>query len=150
MAPNKLTAETRHTSITTKDGPATISWALSTKGPFHQIWRSPDKLSWRDGQAVDRLLRWPEVFRSFDDLPAGTKRVYVRLSSAGPAIDNMRLAIYTAAPQPSGHLKIIQRWHEAGIRREHVEQVDGTAMQHVFAIRARGAVTNESITLSNE
>lgn len=149
LAPNKLTAETRHTDITTNDGPASISWALSPKGPFHEIWRS-QKPQWRDGQPVDRLLCWPEVFRAFHDLPAGTKRVYVRLSSAGPAIDNIRLAMYAAGPQPSGHLKIIQRWHEAGIRREHVEQVDGLAMQHVFTIRARGAVTNESITLSNE
>jgi hypothetical protein len=150
LAPNKLTAETRHTDITTGDGPASLSWALSPKGPFHEIWRSPDRLSWRDGQPVDRLLRWPEVFRTFHDLPAGTKRVYVRLSSAGPAIDNVRLAIYVAGPQPSGHLKIVQKWREAGVRREHVEQVDGWAMQHVFTIRAGGAVTNESITLSNE
>jgi hypothetical protein len=150
LAPNKLTAETRHTDVETKDGPAAISWALSPKGPFHQIWRSPDKLSWRDGQAVDRLLCWPEVFRSFQDLPAGTKRVYVRLSSAGPAIDSIRLAIYAAGSPPSGHLKIIQRWREAGVRREHVEPVDGAAMQHVFAIQARGTITNESITLSNE
>jgi len=150
LAPNKLTAETRHTNITTKDGPAAISWALSPKGPFHEIWRSPDKPSWRDGQPVDRLLRWPEVFRAFHDLPAGTKRVYVRLSSSGPAIDNIRLSLYAAGPPPSGHLKIVQLWREAGTRREHVEQVDGAAMQHVYAIRARGAVTNESITLSNE
>lgn len=150
LAPDKLTAETRHTSVTTKDGPAAISWALSPKGPFHEIWRSPDKLSWRDGHPVDRLLRWPEVFRTFRDLPAGVKRVYLKLSSAGPAIDNIRLAIYSAAPPPSGHLKIVQQWREAGIRREHVEQVDAAAMQHVFTIRARGAVINESITLSNE
>jgi hypothetical protein len=150
LAPDKLTAETRHTSVTTKDGPAAISWALSPQGPYHEVWRSSEKLSWRDGQPVDRLLRWPEVFRAFHDLPAGTKRVYVRLSSAGPAIDNIRLAIYAAGAQPSGRVKVVQRWRENGVRREHVEQIDATAMQHVFAIRARGTVTNESITLSNE
>ena len=50
----------------------------SVEGPYHDLWNLPRKLEWRDGEAVDRLLRWPEVFKAVDALPAGTERVYVR------------------------------------------------------------------------
>ena len=150
LAPDKLTAETRHTSITCANGPASLSWSTSPDGPFHELWNYPAKLEWKDHQPIDRLLLWPEVFRQVHALPSNTKRVYVKLSSAGPAIDSIRLAVYAASSAPSGHLKITQVWREAGVRREHVEQIDAATAHRRYSFNAGAKVSNESVALSNE
>ncbi len=69
LAPDKLTAETRHTAVTSSNGRASVSWSTLPGGPFHELWRYPAELEWRDGDPIDRLLLWPEVFRQIRDLP---------------------------------------------------------------------------------
>jgi hypothetical protein len=150
LAPDKLTAETRHTSAITSKGEASIVWSVSPGGPFETLWKYPSKLTWRDGNPVDRLLLWPEAFEQVRNLPGGVKRVYVKLRTSGPALDRIRLAVYAAGPPASGQLKITQVWRESGNRREHVEQVDASAKERRFHVHAGSDVQNEAVIFSVE
>ncbi len=145
LAPDKLTAETRPTAVTTQDGVASIGWALTPEGPFQTIYRTTAKLQWLDSDPIDRLLQWPEAFRQVT-LPAGTTRVYVRIVSDGPAIDHIRLAHYVRSAPPSGKLQITQVWKEGADRREHTEFIEAAEKHHEFNIHAAGDVRNQSIT----
>jgi hypothetical protein len=150
LAPDKLTAETRHTRVTSASGTASISWSIVPDGPFHELWHYPANLQWRDGDPIGRLLLWPEVFRQIRDLPLSTKRVYVKLRSSGPAIDNIRMAVYANAAPATGHLKIIQAWREGKLRKQHVEQIDAETREHQFIVRAGADIRNETIIFENE
>ena len=74
--------------------------------------------------------------------------MYVRIGSAGPAIDNIRLAVYARAAEPSGVLEITQTWRENGVSREHKEVVPAEVGDHHFTFRAGPGVQNESVILS--
>lgn len=150
LAPDKLTAETRHTDVISGSGIASISWSTFPDGPFHELWHYPAEIQWRDGDPIGRLLLWPEVFQQIRDLPVSTTRVYVKLRSSGPAIDNIRLAAYVTAAPPAGHLKVIQTWREGKVRKQHVEQVDAMAKEHEFVVRAGSDIRNDAIILENE
>ncbi len=145
LAPDKLTAETRHINITTAAGPVSLAWSIAPGGPFQPLWNYPQKLIWLDGDPISRLLLWPEVFQQVRVLPAGTKRVYVKILSAGPAVDNLRFAVYAQGTPPTGQTKITQIWSENGQRREHVERLDATTLNREFAIRAGKDVQNLAI-----
>ena len=149
LAPNKLTAETRHVARDTAEGTASLSWSTQPDGPFRELWHSEDHLHWRDGDHIDRTLLWPEVFRQVRDLPPGTKRVYVKMQSRGPASDSIRLAVYAAAAQPTGTLTVGQVWTEGGVTRSHVETMGAETRDHRFTVKAGANVRNRSITLSN-
>ena len=147
IAPNKLTAETRQSSVHTTEGPASVSWSLSPDGPFRELWSYTRKVDWRDGQAIDRLLRWPEVFREVRELPPGTKCVFVKFATAGPALDNIRLAMYRKAAPPAGRVELEQVWTENGVERRHIETLAATARNHDFAFAAGAGVRNKSVTI---
>ncbi len=149
LAPDKLTAETRHTNVKTSEGPAELAWALKREGPYTPLWTWPQAPHWRDGEVITRLLRWPEVFRQVRDLPPGTTRVYVRFRSAGPALDNVRLAVYADAPPPRGELAITHVWTENGVRREHSESMAAGARSGHYSIVAGPNVKNEAIILQS-
>lgn len=150
LAPDKLTAETRRSGITSAKGEASIAWSLSPDGPFHQLWHYPAQLEWRDGNPISRLLLWPDVFRQIRDLPVGTKHVYVRFRSSGPALDNIRLAVYAREGEPTGLVKLTQVWFEGGARREHMERFDATTLHRQFTIDAGADVRNEAVILAAE
>ena len=148
LAPDKLTAETRHTSIVTEKGQAGVSWSMNIDGPFQELWQFPQRLNWRDGDSINRVLAWPEVFRQVRHLPPGTKRVYVKFVSSGPALDDIRLAIFETGKIPDGSIKITQVWREGGSRREHAEMLDGKLTESRFKITAGAAVQNEAIIMT--
>ena len=150
LVPDKLTAETRHTSIPGQAGTASISWATSLDGPFREIWCFPDKLQWRDGDPIDRLLLWPEVFRQVRELPSGTKRIYFKVRTSGPAFDSIRFAVYFAAPPPAGHLTITQSWTEAGLPKHHVQTIDAGTPAHTYVVKAGMQVVNRAVIFANE
>ena len=150
LAPDKLTAETRHTGIASAAGDASLAWSVSPNGPFHRLWHYSEKLAWRDGDPIEQLLLWPEVFQQVRDLPPGTKRVYVKFRSSGPALDNIRLAVYAEAPPPKGLVRLTQVWLEEGARREHVQEIEATTREHEFTIRAGSDVQNQAVILSAE
>jgi hypothetical protein len=150
LAPDKLTAETRHTGINCAVGPASLSWSLSRAGPFQPLWTYPQKLEWRDNDPVARLLLWPEVFQQVRTLPPGTKRVYVKFASSGPAIDSIRLAMYVKRPSAQGVLKVTQVWTEKGKEREHIEHFTSDARDGQYTITAGPSVENKAVIFSAE
>jgi hypothetical protein len=150
LAPDKLTAETRHTNVITATGPASLAWSVSPDGPFRPLWHYPDKLVWLDGDPISRLLLWPEVFRRVRDLPAGTKHVYVKIRSSGPAVNNVRLAVYAQERSPGGQAKITQIWLDNGQRREHVERFDATTRKHEFTVQGGTATRNLAVIFEGE
>ena len=155
LAPDKLTAETRTTKLSTRRGVASITrasiaWATSPAGPFQTIWAYPTNIHWPDGEAVDRLLNWPEAFQQIRNLPASTKRVYVKFLSAGPAIDNIRLAVYAAAAPTATGLTITQQWREGQAMKEHVEHITGAAKSFRFQVNSPADLRNEALVFSVE
>lgn len=145
LAPDKLTAETRHSNIVTAIGPASIAWSTAPDGPFITLWHYPEKLVWRDGDPISRLLLWPEVFRQVRDLPGGTKHVYIRIRSSGPAVDNIRLAVYAQGKSARGQTKITQIWLDNGQRKEHVERFDATTRKREFTIQGGADTRNVAV-----
>lgn len=149
LAPDKLTAETRRTSVRTKPGTTSIEWALSRSGPWRTLWTYPTKPEWRDNDPIDRVLNWPEAFASVRELPQGVKSVYVRFRSTGPCLDNVRLAALTAGPTPKGRLKITHTWREQGSVRQHHELVDASTKEYSYVIWTGQDVHNESVTFES-
>lgn len=150
LAPDKLTAETRRTTATSEEGTASLDWATSPNGPFQNLWTYPTPVVWRDGVPIDRLLLWPEVFRKVRELPAGTRAVYVKFSTSGPAIDSIRLTLYKPGPAPSGKLKITQLWREGNTPRRHVETIAAGQTQHAFRVTAGPDPRNEAVIFENQ
>ena len=146
LAPDKLTAETRRTAVTSAAGPASLDWALHREGPYQTLWSYPQELAWRDGDPIDRLLLWPEVFKQIRDLPPGTTRVYVRVRSAGPAIDDVRFAVYAARPPAVGRIRVTHRWSESGKPRERVELIPAGVRERSYTIHAGPNVHNIALT----
>ena len=148
LAPDKLTAEVRHTDRTGGSGPASIAWSTSPDGRFKELWQNPEELRWLDGKAEARLLLWPEVLRSVSDLPSGTKRIYVRLRSSGPAFDSVRMAVYAKGEPAAGSLDITQVWTERGVRKEHVQRVNAASLSQQFIVDAGADVRNTAVIFS--
>lgn len=147
LAPEKLTAETRATAVTSPAGTAAIEWSLNREGPFTKLWSYPAKLEWRDGDPVDRMLMWPQAFEQIRHLPPGTKRVYVRLRSAGPSIDDIRLAVLSRGQDPRGKIRITHVWREAGSLKQHIETLGASERQRRYSIVANGKIQNEAILM---
>ncbi len=150
LAPDKLTAETRRTNIIAAAGPASLAWSVAPDGPFQPLWSYPQKPTWLDGDPISRLLLWPQVFQEVRLLPAGTKRVYVKIRSSGPAVDDLRFAVYAQGTPPTGQVKVTQIWSENGQRREHVERFHATTANREFTIRAGKDVQNLAIVFQEE
>ena len=147
LAPDKLTAETRHTAVRTAPGSATIEWSLLPSGPFTAIGTYPQPAHWLDGERIDRVLLWPEVFGKNRNLPPGTRRVYLRVRSSGPAFDNIRLTVYTGGPESTGKLAITHEWTENGRPRTYREVVDAASRGTSYVVEAGPHVRNRAIVL---
>jgi hypothetical protein len=150
IAPDKLTAETRQTMADSVGGTASLAWSYSPEGPFQLLWDGPAKPRWRDGQAVDRLLVWPEVFKQVRGLRRGTSTVYVRFNSSGPAIDSIRLAFFRRSSPPSGQITITQLWHEGTTQHQHVEKLTAGTSTHRFSFPAGANPQNDAVIFENK
>lgn len=150
IAPHKLTAETRKTAFQSSGASgrrfASIGWSTSPDGGFRGLWSYKEELAWRDGAPVDRLLRWPEVDRQVRSLPPGTRKVYVRYSIEGLAIDDFRLAAITPAAG-GGQLTITHVWREAGRQRTHVEKLARPGVAHSYVVEAGRRPAAEALVL---
>jgi hypothetical protein len=149
LAPDKLTAEVRKvTPWPSKNAPAPaaqLAWAANPNGPYQELWTYNPKLSWKDGQPIDRILRWPEVDKHIGRLPPGTKKVYVRYMISGMAIDDFRLATINSPNQSSSSARVTQVWKENGILKSHAEPISAGIKEHEFSIDIP-----ESTTVENE
>ena len=153
LAPDKFTAEVRSVvpwPAKNAPGPeASVSWALRPEGPYKALWNYDPKLTWRDSVTIDRTLRWPEVDRSVRDLPAGTRRIYVRYQIRGMAVDDFRLAgISPANPSPST-LQITHLWRESGQARKHVQSIADPNAPQTYSVQISDTaiVTNEAVIM---
>ncbi len=146
LAPDKLTAETRGSSYGSRSeaeaglAHASLAWSASLDGKYEVLWQYDQRLPWLDGKPVTRLLRWPEVDRRVRDLPAGTRKAYVRYRFSGMGLDSVRLAAVTSHPLRPGVLEIIHRWDADGQRREHLERVERPELAHDYVIDTGDAV----------
>ncbi len=151
IAPDKLKAEIRKTSIqstcTAGEPAAAIEWSTSADGEFKSLWEYDPNPEWRDGTPIDRLLRWPEVDRRVSELPAGTRKVYVRYRLEGIALDDIRLSVTTTEEGHQGELEIVHVWDESGERRTHAETVAEAGAAHDYVVEAQGPVVNRAVIL---
>jgi hypothetical protein len=157
LAPDKLTAETRRTSLgvlsETEAGraEASLAWAPSMTGDYQVLWHYDQRLRWLDAKPVNRLLRWPEVDRRVRDLPAGTRKVYVRYRFRGMGMDSVRLAtVSQRGPQQAGALEIIHQWSTDGQMRVHRERVGRPDLAHSYTVDTGNSarIINVSLILS--
>jgi hypothetical protein len=146
LAPDKLTAETRATHAGDRSGVASLSWSLAPGGPWREAWTFPASRPGEDGEKIDRVLRWPEASFSVRDIPPGTSKVYVRVQTSGPCIDNVRAATWHKGDAPAGKLRITHSWTENGAPRKHTEIIGATTQESRYRIKAGAALRNESLT----
>jgi hypothetical protein len=135
LAPDKFTAEVRKVApVPARHPAASIAWSASPNGPYQVVWeyREPE---WRDGDAISRVLRWPEVDRRID--PGGRREIYVRYRFEDLAIDSFRLARTTPSPAASSELRITHLWHENGVSRQETRRIPPGATTFRYSVDAQ-------------
>ena len=153
LAPDKFTAELRKVTPWPV-GPdpqqsASIAWSESVSGPYRALWTFDPKLEWKDGDPIDRTLRWPEVDRQLRDLPKGTRRVYVRYQMQGLAVDALRMATIRSGLISASPLRITHLWKENGTQRQQVEDIGPHRTHARYRIKTKpdAAVLNDALIL---
>jgi hypothetical protein len=150
-APDKLTAEVRRTAYETvvpaDKRTASLAWSLTPGGPYTELWHYDPDLKWKDGVAIDRTLRWPEVFREVRGLPVCTRRVYVRYRLYGMALDSLRLVAISAEEYRSPVLEVTHLWHEGSAGRSHVERIAEPWRERQYSVRTGTAaqISNDAV-----
>ncbi len=149
LAPDKFTAEVRKTGqkLGAPIG-GSLAWSLSPTGGYTTLWQYEQNLHWKDGEAITRTLRWPEVNRQVRVLPPGTKRVYVRYQLEGMALDNLSLAVLSPAERSSSsRLEITHVWNNGGQQKSHVERIQKPWMEHRYIVDTgpNDVVSNQAV-----
>ncbi len=154
LAPDKFTAEVRHVTPWPTRGEtqsASLSWSASVDGPYETLWEYDPQLKWKDGEPIDRTLRWPEVDRQVRNLEKGVSRVYVKFRVHGLAMDSLRLAAIREGLRSRNPLTITHVWMENGKRRQYAEHaVAGeTRKNYDIQIPADASTVNEALILES-
>lgn len=154
LAPDKFTAEVRKVPAwpsADETQSASISWSEAIDGPYRTLWTYKPQLKWKDGELIDRTLRWPEVDRQVRNLPKRLRRVYVRYRIQGLAMDTPRLTAVRAGMHSRSPLLITHVWAENGRRRQRVERVGvGVARKNYeIEIPVGVAAMNEALILES-
>lgn len=125
LGPEKLTAETRATSLRQKsrDAAGSLSWSLKPTGPWEPIWEFTPPSKWLDSEPVERLLLWPEVDHEIHGLPAHTERVYLRYALKEMALDDIRVAALSKGTSVPSVVKITHNWYFRGSRMSHSVEI---------------------------
>jgi hypothetical protein len=146
VAPDKFTAEVRKvTPVPAKDPAASIAWGSCQDGPFQEIWSYVPPSEWKDGEAVDRLLLWPEVDRQI--AVAGQQEVCVRYRTKGLAVDDFRLSVETKPEAGLSPLQVTHRWRENGTAREFTREIapGNSRVQYEIDTPSGAGIENEAI-----
>ncbi len=153
LGPEKLTAETRKTALSQSHRTAggSLAWALSPDGPGQPLWDFGPPSEWHDNESVERLLLWPEVDQEISGLPAGTKKVYVRYALKGMALDDIRLAAFTAGASEASPLRVTHDWYSRGSRMSHSLEIPNPdePFEYVIHTAPFGEVKNLSIVFES-
>ena len=151
LAPDKFTAEVRKvTPWPRTDAPspnASIAWSTDENGPFQTVWTYDANLKWKDGQSIDRTLRWPEVDRHVTALPPGTRRVYVQYRIQGMALDDVRLATNSAIKSGPSTVRITHLWKQDGVEHNKTEPFDAARSPQAYSVDIPEAaqISNEAL-----
>ena len=154
LAPEKLTAEVRHSALagdkSDSQVAASLEWSTSPAGPFTALWQYDPALRWNDSKPVKQVLRWPEVDRQVRDLPAGARKVYVRYCLREVALDDIRLAVIAAPQTTSSALEVTHIWTEKNKQYSHVERIANPAAEHQYTVQIPpgGHPVNQAIIYS--
>ncbi len=145
LAPDKLTAEVRHTRFPAASRAshripkASLSWSANPEGPYTDLWEYRNDMKWLDGQPVLQQLCWPEVDRSVRDLPSSLRKVYLRYSFSDMGLDSPRWNVISPAPAGSSPLEITHQWNADGRLREQVERIDHSETKHSYSFNVEKA-----------
>ena len=150
LAPDKFTAEVRKVAPWPAAGArqaASLSWASSMDGIGKNLWTYEPLLKWKDNDAIDRTLRWPEVDRQVRNLPKGTRRVYVRYRLHGMALDSIRIAAVRSGLRSGSALTVTHIWLQDGIKRQQVRRIGSGQPGSAYKIQlpAHAVVSNEAL-----
>ncbi len=149
LAPDKFTAGFRKTAVDLKGGTpeASLEWSLAPDRDYKPLWTWNEEIKWRDGDRIDRLLRWPEIDFTIDGLPPATKKIYVRYRFANIALDSIRLAVRSGAPATNAPIEITHTWREGGQLRRHMERIApaGAGLRYFIETGPTRSITNESV-----
>ncbi len=148
LAPDKFSGEPRKTAVRIAGAPAaSLDWSLAPDRDFKPLWNWDEDLKWRDGDRIDRVLRWPEFDVTVSELPPGTKKVYVRYRFGGLALDSIRLSVRSRAPSSRSPVEITHVWREGGQARRHVERIAPANTERRYLVEAgpSRSLTNEAV-----
>lgn len=133
LAPDKFTAEVRKVAaLPSTNAAASIAWSKSADGPFQTLWEYDPRLKWKDGIAIDRTLRWPEVDRRAD--VAGASEIFVRYQIRDLAVDSFRLATEQPGSVKSSAITVTHLWKENAAAKSHTERIGAGDARHPYSI----------------
>ena len=153
FAPDKLTAEVRQVvpwpSMNTGVPSASIAWSTGPEGPWQPIWTYNPKLIWKDGEPIDRTLRWPEIHKKVRSLPSGIHRVFVRYSFESMAVDDFRLAYVRSDLHSNSSLILTHVWKENGMERRHTEKMPPGQLERSYRLEIPDAaqIVNKALIM---
>lgn len=114
LAPDKLTAETRHVTPWPADPSASrtasIAWSPTKNGPWTTLWSLAPNASDVPDVPLSHQLQWPEVDRVVRNLPAGNGPVFVRYRFHNIAVDDIRLATMRQPRSVATRLQVTLCW----------------------------------------
>ena len=118
LAPDKLTAETRHIAAWPADQAApmsaSISWSNSNHGPWTTVWALPPKTAQSNDMQGAHTLQWPEVDRKIQSVASGSSPVFVRYQFQNIAMDDVRLATMRRPVAAATQLRVTHCWNANG------------------------------------
>ena len=153
LAPDKLSAEVRKTELGFKPSSevprprASLAWSTSPAVGYTTLWEYDEMLRWRDGKAVEQLLRWPEVDRRVRALPPGTRKIYVRYRLSGMGLDSLRLAVISPGSGRSQALEITHQWYADGQSKQHVQRIERPWLDREYVVDtgSGNSITNQAV-----
>jgi hypothetical protein len=138
LGPEKLTAETRATSLRQdlQSANGSLAWSLEPAGPWNLLWEFSPPSEWFDNEPIERLLVWPEVDEEIGNLPAETKKVYLRYLLEGLALDDVRMSAFTdgVTSEPST-LKITHHWYSRGSKMSQSVEIEKPDQPFDYVVR---------------
>ncbi len=146
FAPDKFTAEVRKVAaIPATHAAASIAWSKSPDGPFQTIWAYDPRLKWKDGIAIDRTLRWPEVDRHV--AAPGAAEIYVRYRIRDLALDNFRLAVERKGALSSSETEVTHVWLEDGVEKKRTRKIPAGSRSFGYSVEipSTAKVANQAV-----
>ena len=153
LAPDKFTAEVRTITPWPAAGlpqSASLAWSNTLTGPYTTLWSYDSHLRWKDGQTIDRTLRWPEVDREVR-VPPNTRRVFVRYRVEGMGLDMLRFAVNRSGLRALSPLHITHVWSEGNQEQQQRQNISPGKLQGAYNVQipAGKPIVNRALILES-